>query len=249
MNLITESRVAADKTMTTTPKHIAIIPDGNRRWAKRQGQPAFFGHQAGAEAIEKVLEAALEHRIPFMTIWGCSVANITERDRLEVHFLFSIFETYFKKLADSTLVKKNKIRIRVLGEWPKYFPVSCQNVIKELVESTAAHTEFQLTFLLAYSGKAEMLSAVQSMVDLGYKNNAVVVDEARLKQHLATRDLPAVDLVIRTGGEPHFSTGFMMWDVAEARLYFTAVLWPDFSPAEFKKALEYYAEVERRAGK
>ncbi len=231
------------------PRHIAIIPDGNRRWAKQQGQPSFFGHKAGANAIEKILDEALEIGVPCMTVWGCSVGNITKREGTEVQFLFSLFESFFKKMLKSSRLAEKGIRVRVLGEWTNYFPLSCQKVIQKLTDATKDNVVFNLTFLLAYSGTDEMLSAVRRVADLAQKQPALIIDQSLLKQQLWTSELPAVDLVIRTGGEPHFSTGFMMWDVAEARLYFTDVLWPDFSPIEFKKALVYYAEQERREGK
>ncbi len=235
-------------TENMLPAHIAIIPDGNRRWAKQLGKPAFFGHQEGAKAVETILQTALDLKIPCLTVWGCSVGNVTKRSALEVKFLFTLFEQYFKKMASAKVLFDNEVRVRVIGEWKTYFPPSCQKAIQTVIDKTASHQKFNLTLLLAYSGTAEMTAAIKHIAALPDAERAAITEQA-IKQYLATRDLPPVDLVIRTGGEPHFSTGFMMWDVAEARLYFTETLWPDFSPAEFQKALDFYAASERREGK
>lgn len=247
------------------PAHIALIPDGNRRWAKKRGLPSFFGHRAGAKAAGKVLQTALDFKIPYVSLWGCSIANITKRSAGEIRFLFKLFSVYFKKLGKSKIIHQNKIRIRALGQWQKYFPTDLQKEIEKTLEATKSYNDYNLTFLLAYNGTEEMISAVQSMVgagsprpgDNGTKKPdgkteplpANEIDEQNIKKHLYTKDLPAVDLVIRTGGDPHLSAGFMMWDVAEAQLYFTDKMWPDFDPTEFKKAISVYENTERRLGK
>ncbi len=231
------------------PRHIAIIPDGNRRWAKRHGLASWLGHREGAERAEKILEAALETGVTYYTFWGCSVSNVAKRDALEVRFLFELFEQFFKKLLTSEVVQKHEVRVRMLGEWRAYFPAAGQKVIEQLMRETEHFSKNNLTFLLAYNGTSEMTAAVSEIVELGRSRPELVVTEEVIKDHLWTRDLPPVDLVIRTGGEPHWSTGFMMWDVAEARLYFTDTLWPDFSEVEFQKALDYYEQMERREGK
>lgn len=228
------------------PNHIAIIPDGNRRWAKKRLLPAFMGHQAGAETTEKVFQAALDAGVKHLTFWGASIANVTKRDPSEVAFLYKLFEQYFKKLTDSKTLKDSRIRVRVLGFWVRYFPASLKAVIKKLEESTADYSDRHLTFLLAYNGTDEMIEAIQK---LRKEDDAEVGPEA-IKKHLFTKDLPPVDLVIRTGcgSDPHNSAGFMMWDTAESQLYFTDLAWPDFGANELKKALDDYNQRERRLG-
>jgi len=142
------------------PQHIAIIPDGNRRWAKKNGLPAFFGHREGAKTTEKILKTALELKIPYFTLWGCSIGNITKRDKKEVDFLFKLFETNFKKLTKDKEIHKNEMKINVLGAWRQYFPESTRRIIEEMMEKTKNYRRYQLTFLLAYSGLEEMARAV-----------------------------------------------------------------------------------------
>ena len=228
-------------------QHIAFIPDGNRRWATARGLPTFLGHREGAKTTENVLITIVEQGIPHVTFWGCSVDNVIKREEEEVSFLFQLFEEYFKNLLKNKILYEREIRVRTLGEWERYFPESVQRAIKKVEEATAHHAKAHLTFLLAYSGIVEMTTAVQSLVQKNLSPSAITLEI--IKEHLYTKDLPPVDLVVRTGGEPHFSSGFMMWDVADAQLYFTEKLWPDFSKEELYKALEEYNQRERRKGK
>jgi len=232
------------------PQHIVIIPDGNRRWAKNKGLPAFFGHRQGAKTLEKILKAVLELKIPCFTFWGASIDNITKRPKKEVDFLFKIFEQYFKKLAKSKEIHKNQVKVNALGRWEKLFPEKVKKSIKQAIEKTKNYKNYQLTVLLAYSGIDEMTTAIKKIAELRIKNLELRIDEELVKNNLWTKDLPAVDLVIRTGSasEPHLSNGMMMWDIADAQFYFTDTLFPDFSVAEFKKAVEKYGATERRLG-
>ncbi len=236
--------------MDNLPKHIVLIPDGNRRWAKKKGLPPFFGHREGAKTSEKILKAALDLKIPCFTFWGTSLDNITKRNPREVKFLFDIFERWFKKLAKSKDIHKNFVKINVLGRWNELFPERVKKPIKEAIEKTKNYKNHQLTFLLAYSGIDEMTTAIRKIAELTLRRGSGHgINEKLIKNNLWTKDLPSVDLVIRTGGEPHWSDGLMMWDVAYSQLYFTETLFPDFSVEEFKKALTRYSQTERRMGK
>jgi len=230
------------------PNHIVLIPDGNRRWARKRGLPAFFGHRRGVKATEKILKVALELKIPCFTFWGMSLDNITKRSPQEVNFLFDIFERWFKKVAKSKYIHKNFVKINVLGRWNKLFPERVKKAIKTAIEKTRNYRNHQLTFLLAYSGIDEMNEAIKKIAELRIKNKNLKIDEKLIKNSLWSKDLPQVDLVIRTGGEPHWSMGMMMWDVADSQLYFTKTLLPDFSVKEFKKAIDQYSKTERRMG-
>ncbi|MBI1755146.1 di-trans,poly-cis-decaprenylcistransferase [Candidatus Azambacteria bacterium] len=225
------------------PKHIAIIPDGNRRWAKKEGLPSFLGHTKGAKAMERVLKTALDMNIPAVTVWGSSVSNVTKRPQKEVAFLFDVFKKQFAKLAKSKDLKKRGVRVRIFGRWEELFPEGTKKPMREVVENTKDNAKHHLTFLMAYSGTDEMLKAIKEMP------RGSAVDERTIKNHLWTKELPPVDLVVRTGGEPHWSAGFMMWDVAEAMLYFTETLWPDLSSEEFTQAIKRYSDTQRRFGK
>ncbi len=227
-------------------RHIALIPDGNRRWAKKRGLPSFLGHRAGVEAFQKILVMALDLKIEYLTFWGASADNVTKRSPEEVSFLFSLFEEYFKKLFDRMELTERQIKVDFLGRWRELFPQNVQDVIRAVIEKTKDHKRQHLTFLLAYSGIEEMEEAIRKIVA---EQPIPVIDGQTIKRHLWTKDLPPVDLVIRTGGEPHWSSGFMMWDTADSQFYFTETLWPDFGPEEFQKAIEGVSGVERRFGK
>jgi tritrans,polycis-undecaprenyl-diphosphate synthase [geranylgeranyl-diphosphate specific] len=231
------------------PQHIVIVPDGNRRWAKKRNRPSHLGHRAGAKAIETIFETALEMKIPCITAWGSSVSNVTDRSPAEIKFLFIMFEQLFKKIAKNKKLYSEEVQVRVVGRWEEFFPDSLKKIIRDLMKATEKHTRHKLTLLMAYSGTDEMLAAVRETVEQGKKDPDMPVNEKVLKGNLWTKDLPAVDLVIRTGGEPHWSAGLMMWDVAEAHLYFTKTLWPDFAPAEFKRAINGFLKTERRFGR
>ena len=231
------------------PKHVVIIPDGNRRWAKKRGLPSFIGHREGAKTTEKLLLASFDLGIENLTFWGCSVDNVTKRSRVEVKFLMKIFEIYFRKLAKREELHKDEIKVDILGRWREFFPEAAKKAMQSAIDETKKYKKRRLTFLMAYSGLDEMTAAIKKIAELKVKSLKLKVDGNLIKNNLWTKNLPPVDLVIRTGGEPHWSSGLMMWDVANSQLYFTETLYPDFSVAEFKKALENYGGTERRMGK
>jgi len=234
------------------PQHIVLIPDGNRRWARKRGLPPFFGHRQGVKTLEKILKAALDLKIPYFTFWGTSLDNVTKRSSSEVNFLFKLFERHFKKLAKVREVHQNGVRINVLGRWEKLFPEKTKKAIREAIEKTKNYRNYQLTFLMAYSGIDEMTTAIRGIAEFRIQNSELRINEESIKANLWTKDLPAVDLVIRTASErdnwSHLSAGLMMWDLADAQIYFTQTLFPDFSVAEFKKAIKQYSQTERRMG-
>jgi undecaprenyl diphosphate synthase len=233
------------------PEHIVLIPDGNRRWAKKKGLAAFLGHKQGAEIMGDIIKAARELKISCLTFWGSSLDNIAKRPAEEVDFLFEVFREYFEKLVKSEEIYEDSVRVEILGRWEELFPEKAKKPMREIIEKTKNHKNHRLTFLMAYSGVDEMAEAIKKIAELKFKNPDLKIDEKLIKDSLWTKDLPPVDLVIRTGsaGDPHWSSGLMMWDTADAQLYFTDTLFPDFSPAEFKKAVEQYSGKERRFGK
>lgn len=226
------------------PRHVAIIPDGNRRWAKKNKLTAFKGHKKGIGAFEKVAKYANKRGVEYLSLWGMSVDNFTRRSKEEVAWLQRIFSTEFKKLAKSDDIHGRQTKIQVFGRWQELFSAAATEAIEGAIDATRKYDRNYLSFFLAYSGTDEMLRAVQAIVDGGSRE----ITADAIKKHLYTRDLPPVDLVIRTAGEPHLSAGFMMWDVADAQLYFTDKYWPDFDEDEFDKALEEYGKRRRRKG-
>ncbi|MFH1896259.1 MAG: polyprenyl diphosphate synthase [bacterium] len=235
--------------MKNTPKHIVIVPDGNRRWAREKNLPPQMGHLEGVKAFEKVGKKANELNIPYFTAWGCSVSNVTARPQKEIDTLMNIFEKQFTKIAKDKETHQNQVKIRVLGRWAELFTPKAKKAVEKAIEATKNYRQKNITFLLAYSGVDEVVSAVSAICRKRKANPNLEITPTVIKNNLWTRELPPVDLVIRTGGEPHWSAGLMMFDVAEARLYFTNTLWPDFSPQEFEKAVAQYAQAERRFGR
>ncbi|MEX1111843.1 MAG: polyprenyl diphosphate synthase [Candidatus Andersenbacteria bacterium] len=229
------------------PRHIAIVPDGNRRWAKEQGVSTYDGHYQGSETFRSILRHAADRGVRYMSMWGMSADNMTKRSPTEVAGLLKLFRDRFTELQTDSDIHERQIRIEVLGQWREKFPRLVRSAIEKAIEVTKDYDQYTCTFMLAYNGTDEMRDTIQRIVAAGIP--AEEVTEEVIKEHLLTKDLPSVDLLIRTGGEPHNSAGFMMWDVADSQLHFTETLWPAFSPEDLDRALEEYAGRERRKGK
>jgi len=229
------------------PTHVAIIPDGNRRWAKKRGLKPWEGHEAGAKNLEKVLRVSFDLGVKYVTFWGSSLDNLRKRPFREKRALLDIYRKYFLKLTDSEDIHKNEVKINVIGKWEDQFPDSVKKVIRKCIDRTNKYQKYFLNFLLAYSGDKEMVEAVNRIMKK-FKGKVKRITSRMIKEHLLTKDLPPVDLLIRTGGEPHNSTGFMMWDTANAQLYFSEVFWPDFDEKKMQEAIMDYSKRARRFG-
>jgi len=228
------------------PEHVAVIMDGNRRWAEQRSLPPWKGHKEGEDVVEEVLDKALDMEIKYMTFWALSLDNVEKRSEEEVEYLMDLFEENFKKIKDDDRIHENEVRINVLGRWEEVLPERVVEAIKDAVEATADYSNYQLNLMVAYSGKDEMLQAVKNIAKEVDKDD---IKPDIIKENLFTSDLPFVDLLIRTGGEPHNSTGFMMWDTANSQYYFSEKLWPEFTAEDFEEAIEDYRKRERRFGK
>ncbi len=231
---------------TLLPNHVVIIPDGNRRWAKERELDPWKGHEAGAQNTELLVREARRLGVREISFWGSSLENLTKRPVVESRALLSIYETYFAKLAESEDIHADQARIRFIGHWEEQFPDSLKQVMYRCLEATKQYDRYFLNFFLAYSGDDEMRIAFER-VSHAIQSGAQVTDEL-IKKHLMTKDLPPVDYLIRTGGEPHLSAGFMMWDIANAQLFFSEKLYPDFGPEAFREAIEEYGARGRRFG-
>lgn len=220
------------------PKHIAIIPDGNRRWAKRHGATKLEAYDKGIDNIANVLKWCKKYRITTLTMWGFSTENFL-RDRQEVKGLFSLFS---KKLSEGLKrdYKKYGARVRFLGKISS-FPRDVQEKMKKAEEDTEKNGKYTLNLMLAYGGRQEIIDAVNRAVVAGRK-----VDEKKFSSFLYLKESP--DLVIRTSGEVRTS-GFLPWQGAYSEYYFSKKLWPDFNEREFKRALADYARRMRKYGK
>lgn len=229
--------------------HVAVIPDGNRRWARARGLPAYEGHRAGAQAFQRLLESRSVEPIQWLTFWAASIANLRDRPPQEVAVLTRLFREYFRLLESSTAVHEQRVRVHVLGAWSEYLPQETQASIRKLVASTARNSsDRNLALLVAYDGTRAMVEAIQAIADRARQQEVFEVSDATIRDHLVTRDLPPVDLLIRTGGEPHLSSGFLMWECANVQLAFLDCCWPDFTPETFKRVLEEFRSRPRRFG-
>jgi len=230
--------------MNKSLKHLAIIPDGNRRWARKHKLQAWLGHKQGTVKLNDIGEAAIKHGATYITFWASSVDNLTKRSKTEVHYLLQYF---YELLADPDTwahIKKYNVQVRVLGRWKELVNhAKLDDAISQMEEASHKHSKAYLTILLGYDGKEEMLAAVNQVSGKG------PVTEAALRRSMLTGYLPDVDMVIRTGGEPHWSAGFLMWLSANTQLYFTDTLWPDFGPRHIAEAFKEYSRRERRLGK
>ena len=223
--------------------HVAIIPDGNRRWARAHGLDTIEGHRKGMETIEPIMREAKKIGVKYLTAWGCSKDNLEKRTMREVKYLYSLFGEYFEKLIKDEEIHSNQVKIRVIGEWFKYFPSPLRSLAKKIEKVTDKYLNYNFTLLMAYDGKREMQSAFEN-AGQGRGNN--------LAKYLWTRDLPPVDLVIRTGEKSnlaHWSSGFLMWQTADSEFYFTKTMWPAFGTKEFHKAVDLYNSRTRNLGK
>lgn len=229
------------------PRHVVIIPDGNRRWATERSLEPWEGHEAGAENTEKLVREARRLGVREISFWGSSLENLTKRPLAESKNLLRIYETYFKKLLTSEDIHKDKAKIRFIGHWEEQFPEALKKVLYECQEATKDYDQYFLNFFLAYSGDDEMRLAFAKVAKILSPGEAVT--DQMIKESLMTRELPPVDLLIRTGGEPHLSAGFMMWDIANTQLYFSDKYYPDFDEKAFAEAIRDFGERGRRFGK
>ena len=226
--------------------HVAIIMDGNGRWAQQRNKPRTFGHIKGARVAKKIITYAADHLLKNLTLYAFSTENWL-RPREEVSFLMTLLGRYLKKETEN-LHKKN-IRFTVIGEMQK-LPDDLQRAVQNTIDLTRKNTGLHLTFALSYSSRQEIVLAVQSIAEK-LKSGEIQkyqINEDYLSQHLMTAGTPDPDLIIRTSGESRLSN-FMMWQSSYSELYFTPVLWPDYTAKDFAQACHIYNQRERRFGK
>ncbi len=232
--------------MNILPKHVVVIPDGNRRWAKALGKEIWEGHFQGAKNTERIIEHAKKLNIQYLSFWGSSEDNLAKRPLAEKKALLDIYLKNFTRLIKGEEVFRDRVRVSIVGKWREQFPAPLVALLDRCIEETKMHDQYYLNFFLAYNGDQEMLSAIGRIAEQYDKASSIT--EKTIKENLWTKDLPSVDLLIRTGGEPHLSAGFMMWDMANAQLFFSEKNYPDFGPDDFKGAIEEYSKRSRRLG-
>jgi undecaprenyl diphosphate synthase len=223
------------------PQHVAIIMDGNGRWAKQRGLPRLAGHRQGVNKAQKVVEIFNEYRIPYLTLYAFSTEN-WNRPKREIDGIFKILE---ERLEEGIrYAQENGIRIRHLGK-PDGLPLRLQERVKEALELTKNNRRMSVILAFNYGGRDEIVEAARSLVLSCISPQDV--NEKLFSQYLYTIDIPDPDLVVRTGGEMRLSN-FLIWQSAYAEIYFTPVLWPDFGRKEIDKSLIAYSQRQRRFG-
>ena len=227
-------------------QHIAIIMDGNGRWALKQGLPRSLGHKKGAEVVKTIVKAAGEQGIKYMTLYAFSTEN-WQRSPEEVSYLMNLLRQYLK--GDLQELKENQVRIRFIGE--RYMLDSdIQKMMSDLEQETASFDKMTLCIALSYGSRQEILSAVKKTAEQ-YKNGNISLEDIDINlfsSMLYTKDIPDPDLLIRTSGEQRISN-YLLWQLAYSEFAFTEVLWPDFTPELLQQIIEDYKTRERRYGK
>ena len=228
------------------PKHIAIIMDGNGRWAKEKGFLRVFGHENGTKSVKTTVESCAELGIENLTLYAFSTEN-WNRPKLEVKTLMQLLISSLKK--EMSTLQKNSIRLNAIGNL-EHLPARVRKELLHVIDETKNNTRMTLTLALSYGSRDELVNATKQICDK-VKNNIISVeniDETLINQHLYTQNLPDVDLLIRTSGEKRISN-FLLWQIAYAELYFTDVYWPDFKNENLYEAIINYQKRERRFGK
>jgi undecaprenyl diphosphate synthase len=229
--------------MTKKITHLAIIPDGNRRWAKERGLQVWKGYTESIQKTVDFLKKAFDLEIEYVTFWACSYNNLLERPKEELYILEDVFKRSAKLITEDKDIHNKQVNVNYIGEWQNLLKKDTIETLDKAKEATKNYSNYHLTFLIGYNGDREMLNAINSI-----DKNTKVTPEI-LKQNLWTKDLPPVDLIIRTGGEPHLSAGFMMWDAMNTQLYFSDKMWNDFTTDDLIIAIENYNNRQRRFGK
>ena len=228
------------------PKHLAIIMDGNGRWAKQQGLLRAIGHESGTKSVKAIIEASAQLGIEYLTLYAFSTEN-WNRPKLEVDTLMKVLINSLKK--ELVTLQKNNIKLNAIGNLEK-LPKSAQKELLDVIDKTKNNTQMTLTLALSYGSREELVTAVRNICSK-VKNNIIsidAIDDSIINEHLYTQNLPDVDLLIRTSGE-HRISNFLLWQIAYSELYFTDILWPDFKEQDLYEAIISYQKRERRFGK
>ena len=232
--------------ITKLPKHLSIIMDGNGRWAKKQGLLRALGHERGTKSVKEIIKSCAKLGIENLTLYAFSTEN-WNRPKIEVDTLMKILVRSLKK--ELKTLQDNDIKLNTIGNLQK-LPKSAQDELQDVIEKTKHNSRMTLTLALSYGSREEIVNAVRNISDK-VKNNIISIDsidDSIINEHLYTRNLPEVDLLIRTSGE-HRISNFLLWQIAYAELYFTDVLWPDFKEHDLYEAIISYQKRERRFGK
>jgi undecaprenyl diphosphate synthase len=240
-----QDKLAIQMGPARLPAHVAIIMDGNGRWASRRNLPRVAGHRAGADAVRRTVEAAARLGIGWLTLYAFSTEN-WKRPRIEVEALMRLLKQFLRKEIKS--LQQNNIRFQTLGR-PDALPESLSEEIKRAEQFTSANTGLQLNIAINYGGRAEMTDAIKQMAWEAFAGrlNPERIDEGAISDRLYTARMPDPDLLIRTGGEMRISN-FLLWQIAYSEIFVTETLWPDFGRADLLGAIADYQKRDRRYG-
>ena len=246
MRSTTSTQTAEAPPSVRPPRHVAIIMDGNNRWAKKRGLPRGAGHKAGVESVRRVLEACAEQGVEVLTLFAFSSEN-WRRPQAEVSTLMSLLLNALKR--EVKRLNKNNIRLRVIGNRDR-FSETIQKHMAEAEKLTANNSQFTVVIAADYGGQWDITQATQKIASMVVSGELQLseINAEMIQSKIAIGDLPAPDLCIRTGGEQRISN-FLLWQMAYTELYFTNILWPDFDKDEFLKALQDYRSRDRRFGR
>jgi undecaprenyl diphosphate synthase len=242
---MTISEIRPEIRPARVPRHVAIIMDGNGRWATARGQGRNAGHRAGLQSVREVIRAARDHRVDYLTLYAFSLEN-WNRPRTEVSVLMGLLEEYLERELDE--VMQHDGRVRTIGRLDR-LPASTRRAVESAVDRTASNRGMQVTFALSYGGRAEIVDAARRIArdaEQG-KLDPESLDEKGFAAYLYAPDLPDPDLLIRTGGEQRVSN-FLLWQIAYAELHLSQRMWPDFRRPDFDAAILDYQGRERRFG-
>ncbi|MDD6088750.1 MAG: polyprenyl diphosphate synthase [Desulfovibrionaceae bacterium] len=233
--------MTSSSLMSKLPRHIAVIMDGNGRWAKQRGLSRSEGHRAGVQAARSIVKECLRLGIPYLTLYTFSTEN-WGRPQEEVSLLFKLLTDFLHDEEEDMC--RNGIRLNIFGD-PDQLPFSARSILRRVMKSTSANSKLTVNLALNYSGREEILRAVRSILRQGYSPDDLT--EAIFQKELYSGDIPDPDLIIRTSGEQRISN-FLLFQCAYSEFYFTPVYWPDFSPESLQNALNDYANRSRRYG-
>ncbi|KJR98667.1 MAG: UDP pyrophosphate synthase [Desulfobulbaceae bacterium BRH_c16a] len=236
----------ANIDVSRLPRHVAIIMDGNGRWAQSRKKPRLYGHKVGADSVREIVEACREIGIKYLTLYAFSSEN-WQRPAQEVSGLMSILKRYLE--GELPRMQKNDIRLMSIGDRQR-LPQAVRDVLINAIEETSSNTQLTLNLALSYGGRDELVRAVRKIGRLCLENKLDVdeVSDTTIAEHLDTCGIPDPDLLIRTGGEARLSN-FLLWQLSYAEIYFTETMWPDFRKEIFLQALTEYQARERRFGR
>lgn len=243
-----EKRLLKEVMSQPVPHHVAVIMDGNRRYATEFGLVVAQGHEKGKQKLEEMLEWCLELGIKVLTVYAFSTENVG-RERDEIETLMRMFVQNFKTLGDDERVHKHRIRVRVLGQ-KDLLPEDVQDAIAYAEEKTKDYTEYSFNVAVGYGGREEIVHAIKKLAEAVRRGELEVGDitQKTVSEYLYTSDLPDPDLILRTSGEERISN-FLLWQLAYSELYFSDVFWPGFRKIDFMRAVRSYQQRVRRFGK